>query len=54
MKKETKKKYLISIVCEKEITTDVLQLFKFENDITFKKIQTDGTLGTEIIVEMEK
>lgn len=48
-----KKKFIVAIVCDSEITTDVIQLFKFEEDINFKKIQTNGKL-TEIIVEMEK
>ena len=49
-----KKIYTISIVCDTELTTDVLQLFKFENNIEFKKIKTNTPFGTEIVINMEK
>lgn len=48
-----KKKFELTIVCDKEITTNVIQLFKFENNIDFKKIKT-GEIFTEITIKMEK
>ena len=50
------KKYTIYITCDKEITTEVIQLFKF-TDCDFEKITTECPLGiqkTAIIVKINK